>query len=114
MVTECIKINEDKFLKEYKDIVKLCLKEGEQLPTLLSVIDVPEKYDFTDKERSKLKETEEARNSRVQQFLELEEKLASVKWSTVKELDEGWNTIHNEELMSFIGRHPEYQKLIKQ
>lgn len=114
MVTKPISINEKEYFKVYKDLVKLCLKEGEILPTLLDVIDVPQEYDFTDKERSKLKLTKESSQSRQQYYSDLEDKLNSFEFTgDLKALDEHWNTVHNEELMSFIGRHLEYQDLIK-
>ena len=101
-------------MKEYKNIVKLCIKEGEILPGLLDVIEVSEEYDFTEKELDKLQITEESSRLRQQKRMDLEEKLGSVHFTgDFDEVNDQLNKIYNEELMAFIGRHLEYQKLLK-
>ena len=113
MVVKPIEIKEQVYFKEYKNIIRLCISEGDVLPVLLESISVPEKYDFTEDEIERMKISEEASSNRQQLIMDLEEKLNNVSFDNVKDLDEQYNTIHNEELMSFIGRHPEYQKLLK-
>lgn len=114
MSVKPIKINEKEYLKAYKDIIRLCNKEGDLLPGLLEVIEVPEEYDFKPNELEKIKISEEASQLREQKWNELEAKLSEIEYTgDLKAVDEAYNNIYNEELMSFIGRHMEYQKLIK-
>ena len=114
MSVKPIKVDEDLFRKEYKNLLKLCVEEGDVLPGLLQVIEVSDDLAFTEQEISNVKISEEASSSRHERIMELESKLADITYDgDLSKLNDDLNTVYNEELMGFIGRHPEYQKLLK-
>jgi hypothetical protein len=114
MSVDLIQIKEQTYYKEYKDIVKKCYNDGVILPFLLDVIEVPEKYQFTDKELSKLKISDEARALREIMRMDKQEKLADIHFTgDLDEVNDQLNIVDNEELMNFIARYPEYKKLLK-
>lgn len=114
MSVDLIQIKEQTYYKEYKDIIRKCYDDGVVLPFLLDVIEVPEKYQFTDKELKKLKISDDARSSRELMRMDKQEKLADIHFTDdLDEVNDQLNMIDNEELMSFIARYPEYKKLLK-
>ncbi len=114
MSVDLVQINKKEYFKEYKDIVKTCLKEGALLPFLLEVVEVPSEYDFTDRQRENLKISEESSKLRQQEWINRQEKLGDVHYTgDMDEVNDKLNSIDNNELMSFITRFPQYQNIIK-
>lgn len=108
-----IEINEKEYFKLYKDIMRTCIKEGDVLPSHLAVIDVPVEYDLSDDEIGKVKLSKDMSSSMMDRMLEYEEKLAGIRYESWEQLNSDLNTVDNEQLMGFIGRHPEFQKILK-
>lgn len=114
MSVDLIKVKEKEFVKNYKKIMRMCIEEGDILPGLLEVITVPYDNFFTEKEVEKLKVTEEASSRRQQLFMEQEALMNNIVFDgDFKAYVDEVNKVYNEELMSWIGRHPQYQSLLK-
>jgi len=114
-VNNVIEINTKEYFKLYKDIIKTCLKDGYILPSLLEVIDVPEKYDYSSDEVLKFKISVEASSNRQQMFMERELRynMIDVPFSNQKLWSEEYINIENEELLNFITKYPMYQSILK-
>ena len=110
-----IQINEKEYYKQYKDIISKCLKDGYLLPGVLEVIDVPEKFDFTDKELEKIKISETASNNRQQMMIERELRLNMIDSNDITSdvYQEEYVNIENEEVLSFIASYPMFEKILK-
>lgn len=114
MVTELIKVKDKAFYECYQDIVKTCLKDGYILPGLLSVKDVPDKYDFSEKELNRLTVSKEASERRQLMFMANEEKLhKAMSTRDMDKMRENLFKFYNEELMKFIANYPQYQTILK-
>ena len=107
-----LEIDEKKYFKMYKDIVKFCLKEGVLLPSILEFVDVPEKYDFTEKEQDKLKISEEASHKRQRALMDREVLESSITFDgNINKYDEELSLLWNDELTSFINLYPQFNVL---
>ena len=109
-----ITVNEKEYYKQYKDIIKNCNEKGELLPTILEVVDVPEKYDFTEKELEKIKISEDMSNRRQQLFMEREVATSNIKFTgDFDKYNDELALLWNEELNNFIVKYPQFEKIIK-
>ena len=114
MVVELMQIKEKEYHKVYKDIIKTCLKDGVLLPFLLEVVEVPEEYDFTVRQKENLKITEESSRLRQQALVARQERLGDVHYKgDFDKMNDELNTIDNNELMAFITQYPMYSNIVK-
>lgn len=115
MSTDLIQIKEKEYYKSYKELIVLCLNNGEVLPVLLDMINVPDKYQFSEKEIENMKISDESSRKRQDTIMENEANLAEMmeEFKDTLTSDEILNTFYNQELMDFIARYPKYQKLLK-
>ena len=103
-----MKIDKQELHKEYKEIQKICMQNGELIPILIECAHIPKEYKLSPEEESKIIKNEVKLKERYLQYSEIEYEIIKRKNEKYESLMEYWE----DQLKQFLKKYPQFKNII--
>lgn len=104
-----INIDEEEYFKKYKDIYKVCIKNGEVFPTLFSLIYLPDQYRFREVEKEKLDNSISFEMRKEIEKKSVNKRLIERNIMVFEDYEDKINEFYMNELVEFFRKYPEFK-----
>lgn len=104
-----MKIKKQELYGEYKQIQKICMRNGELIPILIECMHIPNEYKLSLEEENEIIENEEGRRERYLQHSEIEYEIIKRRNDKYDSLMEYWT----DQLKQFIEKYPQFKNIIE-